>query len=557
MKRSACVLAAIGLLAASCGGSSGTDSSPPDTGTDETVPPTEPVESDADTSSAAGSLEDVRPAIVRIVGTGTFAEPGGGVQANVPGSGSGFIIDESGVAVTNNHVVTGAGLIEVYVGDDPDPHNARVVGVSECSDLAVIDIDGDGYDSLSWADESAAAGSEIFAVGFPLGDAEYTVLDGVISKEEVPGADSWASVDAVVEHSADTLPGSSGGPLVDRDGRVLAVNYAGNEAGQSFAIGLDVARPVVAMLSEGVDHESIGVNGEAFVDGGTTGIWVYSVKSGSPADVAGVRAGDILLSMEGVLLAEDGTMGDYCDVLRSHATDDVLRIEVYRGDTDEVLEGQLNGRSLTALAVAEPPANDVVETEAVDQTPPVEDAPPPPVVVEEEEEEDGLPSGAPYSAYTTITDDSELIEMSVPVEWNDIDRTTWTWDWATGTDETAGPALAASPNLQAFRDGWGTPGVFLGASPFVDWTADELLDYRQYDDACVYDGRYDYDDGLYIGRYDRYTDCGSGGSEFMFAIVEHPDGLWTAELQIEMVTTADIAASEEIISSFLIQPLAG
>ncbi len=63
---------------------------------------------------------------------------------------------------------------------------------------------------MTWADESAAAGSEIFAVGFPLGDAEYTVLDGVISKEEVPGADSWASVDAVVEHSADTLPGQLG-----------------------------------------------------------------------------------------------------------------------------------------------------------------------------------------------------------------------------------------------------------------------------------------------------------------------------------------------------------
>ncbi len=81
---------------------------------------------------------------------------------------------------------------------------------------------------------------------------------------------------------------------------MLAVNYAGNDAGQSFAIGLDVARPVVATLSEGVDHESIGVNGEAVVDAGTAGIWVYSVKSGSPADVAGVRAGDILLSMEGV-----------------------------------------------------------------------------------------------------------------------------------------------------------------------------------------------------------------------------------------------------------------
>ncbi len=127
MKRSAWVLAAIGLLAASCGGGTGSDSSPPDTGADETVRPTEPVGVRRRAPRVRrASLEDVRSAIVRIVGTGTFAEPGGGVQANVPGSGSGFIIDESGLAVTNNHVVTGAGLIEVYVGDDPDPHNARV-----------------------------------------------------------------------------------------------------------------------------------------------------------------------------------------------------------------------------------------------------------------------------------------------------------------------------------------------------------------------------------------------------------------------------------------------
>lgn len=565
MKRSGVVLAAIGLFAASCGGGSSSESDPPVTAEwveETTTPPADTGGETGDPAApqAADSLVEVRPAVVRIVGVGTFAEPGGDVQANVPGSGSGFIIDPSGLAVTNNHVVTGAGLIEVFVGDDPDPHNARVLGVSECSDLAVIDIDGDGYDFLDWADAPAAAGSEIFALGFPLGDEEYTVLDGVISKEEVPGADSWASVDAVVEHSADTLPGSSGGPIVTNDGRVVAVNYAGNEAGQSFAIGLDVARSVVETLSAGVDHESIGINGEALGDGTTSGIWVYSVKSGSPADVAGVQPGDLLTSMEGVQLADDGTMADYCDVIRSHAATDVLGIEVKRSSTDELLQGQLNGRQLEVIGgTPEEPANDPVQTGEPVPEPPADDvsdevpdepAPPPAADV-------GLEPGVPYGGYVTITDDSNLISMDVPTEWADVDGRLWSTDIVSGTEELIGPALSASPNLSAFRDTWGTPGVFLGASPILTWTPEEILDYTTFDGDCTFDERVPYDDGLYTGLTDRYVDCGLAGSEFMVIVAQPADISWTAELQIVMVTEADRDAVDAIISSWTVEALAG
>ena len=361
MNRSALILLCCGFAAASCGGG-GTPSAdtastnPPVTDVDvtdvdvtTTEGPTTTVEDTPTTlagPTAVDSLAGVRSAVVRIVGTGTFADPLGGIQANIPGSGTGFIIDPSGIAVTNNHVVTGAALLEVYVNDEPEPRNARVLAVSECSDLAVIEIDGDGFDYLDWYDGVPTAGMEIFAAGFPLGDSEYTVLDGIVSKEDVDGDSSWASVDAVIEHSADTLPGNSGGPIVTRDGKVVAVNYAGNDLGQSFAIGLDVARPVVDQLASGTDLDTIGVNGEALFDGYETGVWVYSVKSGSPADVAGVRAGDLITTMESVTLADDGTLADYCDILRSHIPTDVLAISVYRAGTDELLEGQLNGRTL-------------------------------------------------------------------------------------------------------------------------------------------------------------------------------------------------------------------
>jgi hypothetical protein len=101
-------------------------------------------------------------------------------------------------------------------------------------------------------------------------------------------------------------------------------------------------------LKSGKDVDSIGVNGTAVVseDGSLSGIWVSSVKSGSPADKAGIQAGDIIYQLEGLVLATDGTMKDYCDVIRSHSETDTLGVSVIRYATGEVLEGQLNGREL-------------------------------------------------------------------------------------------------------------------------------------------------------------------------------------------------------------------
>ena len=536
--------AAAVLLAASCGGSSSDDAASTTTGPGGTDPQTTeaptstegPPATEAPTTTApsgpmaAGSLEEVRGAVVQIVGTGTFADPFAGVQANVPGSGSGFVIDPSGLAITNNHVVTGAALLEVFVADEEKPRNARVGAVSECSDLAVIDIDGDDLPYLEWYDGEITAGLSIFAAGFPLGDSEYTVLDGIVSKEDADGETSWSSVDAVIEHSADTLPGNSGGPIVTSDGRVVAINYAGNALGQSFAIDIEVARPVVDQLLTGSDVNSIGINGEALLDGDVSGIWVSSVQSGSPADVAGVRAGDLLISMESIVLATDGTMSDYCDILRSHQETDTLSIEVYRPDVDQILEGQLNGRPLEVVTSFETQFDDVVDDSA---------------------------GGSDYTDYQTITDDSGLISLSVPVEWFDIDGRGWNSDLATGVDEIIGPALSAAPDITGFRDTWGTPGVFIGASPLISMTVEETLNMFDFTGDCIYDDRYEYDDGVYTGLYDLYTDCGAESSLFFQVIAEPADLSWIASIQIVALTDADLIAADEVFNTFLVGDLAG
>ena len=326
--RSGLGLAILALVLAACDGDGGEADTPAQTPTETTA------QTPAPSGGAVSSLSDVQRAVVRIEAEGTFRDLEVGEVLNAAGSGSGFIFDPSGLAVTNNHVVTGAALIRVYVGGSDRPLNARLLGVSECSDLAVIDIEGDDHPFLQLYDGTVQAGLDAFAAGLPLGDPEYTLTRGIISKARADGESEWASVDYVLEHDAQINPGNSGGPLVTQDGSVVGVNYASSpRTNQFFAIGLEELRRILDRLSAGENVTSIGVNGQAIATGSERGIWVASVRSGSPADDAGIKPGDIITKLEGLVLGTDGTMSDYCDILRTHGTDDVLSVEVLRTDT--------------------------------------------------------------------------------------------------------------------------------------------------------------------------------------------------------------------------------
>ncbi len=359
------------VVSLACNFMSSTPTDAPDVpaATEEIVETEQPVETEdalpEPTAGAVDNLQDVKNAVVQIEAQGTFIDPEIGLVANGAGSGSGFIIDPSGLAVTNNHVVTGAALLKVWVGGETEPRNARVVAVSECSDLAVIKIDGDDFDYLEWHSGPIDVGMDIYVAGFPLGDPEFTLNKGIVSKSQAGGETSWSSVDSVIEYDATSNPGNSGGPIVTPDGRVVAVHYAGNASvRQAFGISRDVARNVIQVLENGENLNSIGINGQAVgsEDGSITGIWVASVESGSPADQAGVRPGDILTMMENLVLATDGSMSQYCDVLRSHTPEETLSLQVLRWSTGEVLEGQINGRDLEVVYTDGSDTTETVDT---------------------------------------------------------------------------------------------------------------------------------------------------------------------------------------------------
>ncbi len=348
------VVALLLLLSLACrlGGSSSSQpssSSSPQI-TEQPISETSP---NAPSGGAISDLENVRQAVVQIEAVGTFVDPEFG-ETLQGGAGSGFIIDPAGIAVTNNHVVSGGTVFRVYVGGDTSKtYNARVLGYSECSDLAVIDIEGDGFPYLKWYEGPIKVGMDIYVAGFPLGDPNFTLTKGIISKEKADGKSGFSSVESVVEYDATSNPGNSGGPVVTANGEVVAVHYMGNrQTRQAFGIAGNLARKVVETLRNGENLDSIGVNGAAVSNDDQTivGVWAYSIQPGSPADKAGLKPGDIITRLGNVPVATDGTLYDYCDIIRSHSPTETLPVEVLRLSTGELLSGQLNGRSLEVVS---------------------------------------------------------------------------------------------------------------------------------------------------------------------------------------------------------------
>lgn len=160
--------------------------------------------------------------------------------------------------------------------------------------------------------------------------------------------------------------------------------------------------------------------------------------------------------------------------------------------------------------------------------------------------------GTSYTEYMVITDDSGLIELSVPVEWSDIESHGWI-----SQGERIGPGLVAASDIPAWRAEWGTPGVFIGASNLLGQTPDAALDESRWDSFCTYEGRDDYDDGLYTGRYDLYADCGADLSLFIVIAAEPPEGDFLIIVEIVVVTEADLEAADEIIRTFQVYGVDG
>lgn len=357
--------------------------------------PAAPTELEAGADPEAGGtvatdVSQVKGAVVQILATGAFVEPDSGPIEGV-GSGSGFFINADGVAVTNYHVVGGAAILEVFVAGRNEPVRARIVGVDECSDLAVIQVEDGPFPYLEFAPTHSPVGTEVFLAGFPLGDPEFTLTAGIVSKEDAFGDTSWASIDAVIQHGAKSNPGASGGPVVNQAGQVIGVNYASNsQTDQNFAITGPDAVPIINRLADGEDVDSLGINGTVTAIGEVRGMWVSSVDTGSPADRAGIEAGDFITRVEHVDVGVEGTKRRYCEIVRGQGSTNQIAVEVIRPSTGQVLSGNINGPELLEATFTPDGAGALT-----------------------------VAGGAsPYVDFTTLTDSTGRLSVQVPTAWD-------------------------------------------------------------------------------------------------------------------------------------------
>jgi len=530
MRRMAVVLLALALLGAACGGGDGTDAG--SDATTSTAPPDTTPGEEATTTTAAPdepfAIADLEASVVQIQGQGTFIDSGGAAAFNVGFTGTGFVISEDGLVVTNNHVVQGAATLAVSFSDG-DPMNARILGVSECTDLAVIQLEGDGYTPLTFREDPVSVGLDVFSAGFPAADEidfddlDYTLTGGIVSSTGADGETSWASVDGVLQHDAKILGGNSGGPLVDENGQVLGVNYAGSlEFDTNFAIAAQDARPVIDRLIEGENVDSLGINGQAQIfDQGLSGIFISSVESGSPADKAGIEPGDVLITLENLVMATDGTMSDYCDVLRTQGSDATLDVEIYRPSLELVLDGQINGDPIELPLIAQT----VIGGSGGTST-----------------DTDINTADAPYS-YTTVEDDQGLISVSIPTAWTEVNGE---------PNPNFGPSIWASPDIQGYLDSWDVPGIIVESAP--DRSASEigaLLAERDFSDACEDLGAEPYDDGLYAGTLQVYGSCGGTDTYYIVLAAAPFDADYLVRVEVQAPSQRDLEAADEALATFI------
>lgn len=245
--------------------------------------------------------------------------PGGKVQM---GLGSGVIVRPDGYILTNNHVVEGAAELEVYLSDDTK-FIAKVVGTDPRTDLAVLKIDASGLVAAPMGDSSKVeVGDWSIAIGSPFGLAQ-TVTAGIISATKrtdqgITPYDDFIQTDAAIN------PGNSGGPLLNLRGEIIGINTAiasrgGGYNGVCFAVPSNTASRVLSdLISSGkVSRGFVGIRPASVTPAiaqqlslpeNQKGALVEQVTKGMPAEKAGIRAGDVIVSIDGVDIKSDSAM---------------------------------------------------------------------------------------------------------------------------------------------------------------------------------------------------------------------------------------------------------
>lgn len=281
--------------------------------------------------------------------------PSGKTEREKIGGGSGFIVSEDGLIITNKHVVGDpAGFYTVFLNNGKK-YEAKIAAVDKYQDIAILKIEASGLKALRLGDsDSVRLGQTAIAIGNALGEFQNTVSVGVVSGKGRsasavnPSTGTAESIDSVFQTDAAINPGNSGGPLLNLKGEVIGINTAVVSGAQSigFAIPANRARRAIESyrLDGNIKSAFLGVRymktdeGALIKDDGASD---PGIVKGSPAEKSGLKPGDIIIEADGKPLDNGNSLSS---VVAEHSPGDSLRLKVKRGEEMLTLTAVLEER---------------------------------------------------------------------------------------------------------------------------------------------------------------------------------------------------------------------
>jgi serine protease Do len=317
-------------------------------------------------SQTAEVIEKVLPSVVNVRTRATTFDPFGG-RDSARGQGSGVIIESDGIIVTNFHVVRDSVDVDVVLWDGRTL-DGRVVGAAPERDLAVIDVDAADLDPIELGKSSSLRlGDDVIALGFPLGlPGGASVTKGIVSStDRTIAPEGGVRLGGVLQTDAAINPGNSGGPLVDGNGRLVGINTAAAGAAAAenvgFAIAIDSALPVIEeIISEPPEERAwLGVDIHIPLTPGVAaqlglpvaeGALVSGTFDGSPAEEAGIEAGDVIVAIDGNAVDNNVAL---TEILADHDPGDEVEIRVVGPDGERTVDVVLDQRPPEFLPIPE------------------------------------------------------------------------------------------------------------------------------------------------------------------------------------------------------------
>lgn len=314
----------------------------------------------AEEEGIAGVASKVSPSVVSII-TKSERQSYYGSSQTQEGAGTGIIVSADGYVLTNKHVVEGSDTVAIVTSDGSSYENVRVIGTDPLNDVAFLKIS--GASNLKVADlgdsSSLRIGQSVVAIGNALGQYQNTVTSGIVSgtgrsvtASTSENDNSAETLTDLVQTDAAINPGNSGGPLVNLAGQVIGINTAiASEAnGVGFSIPINAVKGMLkGVLASGkVERAYVGVNYVTITPDVATefklsvkkGAYVYAdgksaVVSGSPAEKAGIKDGDIITKVNDI---EVGDKGSVASLVAEYAPNDTVTLTLLRDGKTQTVE---------------------------------------------------------------------------------------------------------------------------------------------------------------------------------------------------------------------------